>query len=237
MVLSPARTPVAAPQSGVLLLYDAARPAAELFQKLSEAGHTVTLCPANIAVTHWPAQLDVDVLLLVAEDSAKLIETCAAVRSRTERPILVLGADHDDELVAAAFGSGIDDYASLAIGERELCARIDALRRRSGTMKDESWQVAGLRLNVTELSVEVHGRRHFLTPIEFRLLACLASAPGTVFTHEALMERVWGEQYTDARHYLYLYIRYLREKLEANPKRPQLIVSAWGVGYRLDAPS
>ena len=70
----------------------------------------------------------------------------------------------------------------------------------------------------------------------FGKIDIIASAPGKVFTHETLMSRVWGAEYVDARHYLYLYIRYLREKLEDDPTRPKLIRSEWGVGYRLEAP-
>ena len=96
----------------------------------------------------------------------------------------------------------------------------------------ETNRVGGLILSSSDLSVERDGRRIFLSPIEFRLLSCLASAPGKVFTHQALMSRVWGAEYVDSRHYLHLYIRYLREKLEDDPSDPRLILSEWGVGYR-----
>ena len=67
-------------------------------------------------------------------------------------------------------------------------------------------------------------------------MSCLASAPGQVITHQTLMSRVWGDEYIDSRNYLRLYIRYLREKLEDDPTSPQLIVSQWGVGHRLQLP-
>ena len=72
--------------------------------------------------------------------------------------------------------------------------------------------------------------------MEYRLLACLASAPGKVLTHQTLMSRVWGVEYVDSKHYLRVYVRYLREKLEDDPNEPSLIVSEWGVGYRLVPP-
>jgi len=75
-----------------------------------------------------------------------------------------------------------------------------------------------------------------LSPIEYRLLSCLASAPGKVLTHQTLMSRVWGAEYVDARHYLRVYIRYLREKIEDDPTNPQIVLSEWGVGYRLQLP-
>ena len=71
-----------------------------------------------------------------------------------------------------------------------------------------------------------------LSPIEYRLLSCLVTAQGKVLTHDYLMTRVWGPEYVDSRQYLHLYIRYLREKLEADRKNPRIILSEWGIGYR-----
>ena len=76
------------------------------------------------------------------------------------------------------------------------------------------------------------------TTIAFALLLltlCLVAAEGKVVTHAALMPRGWGAEYVDSRHYLHLYIRYLREKLEADSTNPQIILSEWGIGYRLQA--
>jgi two-component system KDP operon response regulator KdpE len=96
--------------------------------------------------------------------------------------------------------------------------------------------VGSLVLSAADHSVTRDGRRAYLSPIEFRLLATLASSPGKVLTHQTLMSRVWGAEYVDARHYLRVYVRYLREKLEDDPTNPQLILSEWGVGYRLQLP-
>jgi two-component system KDP operon response regulator KdpE len=98
-------------------------------------------------------------------------------------------------------------------------------------------RVGNLLLSATDHSVVRDGKRIFLSPIEFRLLACLASAPGKVLTHQTLMSRVWGSEYVDSRHYLRVYIRYLREKIEDDPNHPRLIISEWGVGYRLQLPA
>src|SRR3990172_9463388 len=85
-------------------------------------------------------------------------------------------------------------------------------------------------------SVTRDGRRVYLSPIEFRLLATLASSPGKVLTHQTLMSRVWGAEYVDARHYLRVYIRYLREKIEDDSTNPQIFLTEWGVGYRFEPP-
>jgi DNA-binding response OmpR family regulator len=130
----------------------------------------------------------------------------------------------------------MDEYLVLPIGDRELAARIQAMLRRLSQLAGdpEASRAAGLLLSSSDLSAECGGRRILLSPMEFRLLACLASAPGKVFTHEALMSRVWGAEYVDSRQYLHLYIRYLREKLEEDPRKPRLIVNEWGIGYRLE---
>ena len=223
--------------TSLLLLYTSTPAASAVFQRLSTCGHSVMLCPLATAIERWQEQFDPDVVIFVADgEDAGLVERCASIRERTDRPIVVLADRCEEQLIARALNAGIDEYVSTSVGDQELFARIDALLRRSHASVQNRWQVGGLVLCANELSAETAGRRVCLTPIEFRLLSCLASAPGKVFTHETLMSRVWGAEYVDARHYLYLYIRYLREKLEPDAKHPQLIVSEWGVGYRLQPP-
>ncbi len=220
--------------ASVLLLYREPDTAAGAFRRLSSLGYGVVLCPAANAIEGWQEQLSSDLVIVLDEFANDgLIEICCALRDRTNRPIIVLAECCEEQLIARTLDAGVDEYLPASIGDRELSARIDALLRRFGGHVQDVWHVGGLTLSMAELSAEVFGRRVFLTPIEFRLIACLASAPGKVFTHETLMSRVWGAEYVDARHYLYLYVRYLREKLEPDPKRPRFIVSEWGVGYRL----
>jgi two-component system KDP operon response regulator KdpE len=150
----------------------------------------------------------------------------------------VLSERSEELLVARVLAAGIDEYLVQPIGERELTARIEAMLRRMRRYGGpaQTNQLGGMILSSSDLSAELDGRRTFLSPIEFRLLACLASAPGKVLTHQTLMARVWGAEYVDSRHYLRLYIRYLREKLEEDPAQPQMILSEWGVGYRFQPP-
>jgi DNA-binding response OmpR family regulator len=178
------------------------------------------------------------VLLAAPDDIGQLVAACEAARAETDVPIVVLSELHDEVAVTRAFATGIDDYLPMPIGERELVARIEAMLRRArrSPVIDDIRRVGDLVLSLNDHSVTRAGRRIDLSPIEFRLLACLASEPGKVLTHQTLMSRVWGAEYVDSRHYLRVYVRYLREKLEDDPNHPQLIVSEWGVGYRLHAP-
>ena len=229
---------VRARSGSLLIFYKEAPRGAAVFGQLSEAGYAVTLCPMDSPAGGPHSLADSDVVLLVAEGECyAFTDMCLSLREHTDCPIVAMAASCDEQLIARTLDAGADEFLPLSIGGRELCARIDAILRRLGGQAQDVRHLPGVTISAAELSVEAFGRRVFLTPIEFRLLSCLASAPGKVFTHETLMSRVWGAEYVDARHYLYLYIRYLREKLEPDPKHPRLIVSEWGVGYRFQLPS
>ncbi len=218
-----------------LLLYAEPVQLTELVQRLPANRFEVVACPIS-ATMDWFQDLHPDVVLLTpAAQTGQLVATCEAARAATDAPIVVLSKIADELAITRALATGIDEYLVAPIGDLELVARIEALLRRLRRHRafEETLQIGDLVLSTADQIVTRAGQRTVLSPIEFRLLLCLASAPGKVFTHETLMSRVWGAEYVDARHYLYLYIRYLREKLEDDPTRPQLILSEWGVGYSL----
>ncbi len=202
--------------------------------------YEVVTCPSSTPSERWLEELQPDMVLLAAPtDQRQLLRACERARGLTERPVVVLSERREELLVARALALGVDEYLTLPIGDHELVARIEALLRRvhryAGT-KDIQ-QIGGITLSSSDQAVTYQGRKIFLSPIQFRLLSCLASAPGKVLTHQTLMSRVWGAEYVDARHYLRLYVRYLREKLEDDPTNPKMILSEWGVGYRFQPPS
>jgi two-component system KDP operon response regulator KdpE len=178
------------------------------------------------------------ILLACPSEPSAAIKACAAARAATERTVVALCERGDDFLVARALETGIDEFLSLPISDQELLARLGALLRRSryATATDAIQQIGGLTIFNQEQAVALGGRKVFLSPIQFRLLTCFAAAPGKVLTHQTLMSRVWGAEYVDARHYLRLYVRYLRERIEDDPNAPKMILSEWGVGYRFEAP-
>ncbi|MCH8025784.1 MAG: response regulator transcription factor [Chloroflexi bacterium] len=223
----------------LLLLYSDGGEAAELVRCLSDSDrYDVVTCPLSQRADALLAELQPDLVLLEPpDDEARHLESCESVRRATERPIVVLSRRSDELLVTRTLAAGVDEYLTLPIGDRELAARIGALARRMGGNGETTMrkQYGGLSLSSDDQSVAVDGRKAYLSPIEFRLISCLVSAQGKVVTHDALMSRVWGAEYVDSRHYLHLYIRYLREKLEADSTNPQIILSEWGIGYRLQA--
>ena len=223
----------------VLLLYTEATQVSHLMTCLSDQGYEVVSCPWSTPQEHWMTHLRPDlVLLLPPSDDVQLLRSCEAVRAATKSPLLVLSAQKAELTVSRALASGADEYLVMPMGDQELVARLQAMLRRLRSTTDQlEWHSYGsLHLNQLEQSVRLGERKVSLSPIEYRLLSCLASSPGRVVTHETLMSRVWGKEYVDSRHYLRLYVRYLREKLEADPNEPRLIISEWGIGYRLDLP-
>jgi two-component system KDP operon response regulator KdpE len=206
---------------------------------LPENSHRVACCPATTPPDRWIQELQPDLVVLdISCDQDELLNSCEAVRGASDRPVVVLSEQRDEFLIARVLALGIDEYLALPVGDHELVARLDAMLRRINRSRKAEGGAGtnGVVLSALDLSVDLSGRKVFLSPTEFRLLSCLASVPGKVFTHDTLMSRVWGAEYVDSRHYLHLYIRYLREKLEPDPTRPEMIISEWGVGYRFQPP-
>ncbi|MCJ7737346.1 MAG: response regulator transcription factor, partial [Anaerolineae bacterium] len=114
-------------------------------------------------------------------------------------------------------------------------ARVKAAlhRARRHASQKVTYSYNRLSVDLEARSVCVEGERVLLTPLEFKLLATLVQNAGNVVTHETLLRRVWGQECEDRRQYLKLYIWYLRQKIEADPRDPQIILNERGVGYRL----
>ena len=166
------------------------------------------------------------------------LELCRRLRTVTDAPIIVLDSDAHEAAIVRALESGADEYLAKPVRPRELAARLRALSRRAGFLRDAATDghlvLGELEVDLDQRRVRKRGQTIDLSPIEFRLLACLLRERGRVVSHRKLMAQVWGPEYVDCRHYLRLYIRYLRSKLEDDPSDPKMILSEWGVGYRLE---
>lgn len=168
------------------------------------------------------------------------LAVCHKLRDYTAAPIIILSSSYSESTVVAALQNGADEYLLKPISGSELVARLRAILRRTnpdlGRQATDSLIFGALKISLANHTVHKDGRKIDLSPNEFRLLACLAREPGRVLSHQALMARVWGAEYVESRHYLRLYVRYLREKLEDDPSNPRLILSEWGLGYRFQPP-
>jgi DNA-binding response OmpR family regulator len=136
---------------------------------------------------------------------------------------------------------GADGFLAKPFRPGELVARIQALLRRSSMAKTSSdppsfYDDGEMKIDLERQQVYLRGQPVNLSPTEFRLLACLVRNAGRVVPHKTLLTRVWGPEYADETHYVKLYIRYLRQKIEDCPKRPKYVLTEWGVGYRFREP-
>jgi len=163
------------------------------------------------------------------------IELCRRLREMTDAPIIMLSAVSDEDSIIAGLNSGADDYVTKPYSLAELVARIRAqlrIRTYSGTIEEEATLTAGdVSIEVQRRRVIVRGEEIALTPIEFTLLLCLVRNKNKVVDHRQLLTEAWGPEYVDQLEYVRLYIRYLRQKIEENPNRPQIIKTERGIGY------
>lgn len=158
------------------------------------------------------------------------------IREWTATPIIVLSARDQEQAKVAALDLGADDYVTKPFGVNELLARIrTALRHAARTGDDgESVFVLGdLKVDLGRRQVFVSGKEVHLTPIEYKLLTTLIRYAGKVLTHRQLLKEVWGPLHVEEGHYLRVYMRQLRNKLEKHPAHPRYLVTELGVGYRL----
>jgi len=154
-------------------------------------------------------------------------------------PIIVLTARDAEQDRVRGLELGADDYVTKPFSQKELVARIDAVMRRYragvAATKANSLVRGDVRIDFAQRKVTVRGQPVALTPTEYNLLFQLATNAGRIMTHHELLKTVWGEEYREEVHYLKVYVGRLRTKLERDPARPELILTARGVGYQFPA--
>ncbi|HVT33818.1 MAG TPA: response regulator [Rhodanobacteraceae bacterium] len=165
------------------------------------------------------------------------LDVIARAREWYSRPIIVLSVrDHETDKVAA-LDLGADDYLTKPFGIGELLARLRVAERhlsvRSGAGTNAVVRVSGITVDLSAHRVQRDGTDIHLTPIEYQLLTTLAKHRGKVLTHRQLLREIWGAAHVESSHYLRIYMRSLRRKIEIDPARPCLLLTEVGVGYRL----
>jgi DNA-binding response OmpR family regulator len=164
-------------------------------------------------------------------------EVCKALRARSAVPIIMLTAKAEEFDKVLGLELGADDYITKPFSMREFRSRVKAVLRRADLRRDgdESSdtpiEFGDLSMDFAKRHTEVRGEPVKLTYVEFEILAILARSPGRVFSRTMLLERLWGDAaYRDPRT-IDVHIRHLREKIERDPKEPELIFTVRGVGY------
>jgi DNA-binding response OmpR family regulator len=166
------------------------------------------------------------------------LEVCKRLRATSTVPIIMLTARDDELDKVLGLELGADDYITKPFSIREFRSRVRALLRRArqphvrAAEADARIEADGLTIDMSRRTVEVRGKPVTLTYVEFELLRTLAASPGRVFSRRMLLEALWkSADYRDPRT-IDVHVRHLREKLEAEPREPEFILTVRGVGYR-----
>ncbi|OOM10352.1 response regulator transcription factor [Clostridium saccharobutylicum] len=158
---------------------------------------------------------------------------CTEIKETQDVPVIFLTASGDESSVVTGLNMGADDYITKPFRPRELIARIRTALRKSGR-SPSAFEICGLHVDMASGVVKKDGNEVFLSPLEYRLLLVFISNPKSIITRSKLLDELWdaaGEFVNDNT--LTVYIKRLREKIENNPTRPQIILTVRGTGYRL----
>jgi len=163
------------------------------------------------------------------------IEVCQKIRETSDMPIIMITAKGEDMDKILGLEYGADDYMTKPFNILEVKARIKSIFRRSNIKMNNSTKqiikVDNMEVNLASRSVLIDGNEVKLTAKEFDLLQLFITNPGTIYSRERLLEIIWKYDYLGDYRTVDVHIRRMREKLEANPAKPNFILTKWGVGY------
>jgi DNA-binding response OmpR family regulator len=162
-------------------------------------------------------------------------DVCRRIREHSDVPLLFLSARGEDEDKLRGLALGADDYIVKSATPAEVVARVKAVLRRSANGRGGARRYGRLEVDLAAHEARVDGDPVALTAREFELLTLFVEHPRQALSREQIFERVWGSW--GDRSAVSIYVRKLRDKLEADARRPQLLVTVWGVGYRFDPPA
>ena len=201
-------------------------------------GHEV-ICAAGgeealALLTRQPDLIILDIALGGGPDG---IEVCRRIRQRSQVPIIMLSVREGEQSKVMALDAGADDYLTKPFGMEELRARVQAVLRRVSlepvSDSQARIQVGEVEIDLANHKVTVAGQEVHFTPTEYRLLTFLATHPGRIMTHEAILAHVWGLEYEGETQYVRTYINQIRKKLHENPAaNVRYILNEPGLGYR-----
>ncbi len=220
----------------LLLIEDEEPMRRSLHHLLRQEGYTVAEASTGSAgLSSLGAMLPDVVLLDLGLPDIPGSEIISRIRGQSSVPIIVISARDQAIQKVEALDSGANDYVTKPFSAPELLARIRAALRVSDgrALEPRVFRTGELEVDLQEQSAFLAGQRVDLSSVEFRLLRALVRARGSIATHRELLEEVWGGDSGDRVHYLRVYMKRLRNKLEANPSQPKYLLTELGVGYRL----
>ncbi|HEY3595861.1 MAG TPA: response regulator transcription factor [Polyangiaceae bacterium] len=209
---------------------------------LRQEGYGVKQVSTGAEALEYFERMPPDVILLdLGLPDMAGTDVAARIRALSQVPIIVISARDQEHQKVQALDAGANDYVTKPFSPAELLARIRAALRisRDGSTRRVTFRTGELCVDLVEQTVTLAGKRVDLSSIEYQLLRALVRARGEIATHKQLLSEVWGPNSLDRVHYLRIYMKRLRYKLEASPAQPKYLMTEPGVGYRLafDVPS
>jgi DNA-binding response OmpR family regulator len=207
---------------------------------LAKAGHQVRVAADGAMALSLARQEPPDLVILdIMLPRMDGFEVCRVLRQESAVPILMLTARDEELDKVLGLELGADDYLTKPFSMRELQARVKAMLRRAEMTGATAGGTADRKLTAGDLEVDLNSHRAsfagkllHLKPKEFDLLVHLMRYPGRAFSRDQLLEQVWGYDYAVDTRTVDVHVRWLREKIEADSSRPELIETVRGVGYR-----
>lgn len=218
-----------------------------LTYKLQKEGYQVEVAGDGLTALELARSINPDLIILdVMLPGMDGFEVCRTLRQETNIPVLMLTARDDEIDRVVGLEVGADDYLPKPFSMRELIARVKALLRRVRLMREEMGTAiqeenlpkimtfGNLEIDLTRREVRLNGKVLPCKPKEFDLLTFMGQHKGRVLTREFILERVWGWGFVGDSRTVDVHIRWLREKIEPIPEKPQRIITVRGAGYRFE---
>jgi two-component system, OmpR family, KDP operon response regulator KdpE len=224
--------------ANILVVDDEAQIRRVLRSTLAARGYVITDAKTGEEALEWMRKEPPDLILLdMNMPGMGGIAACREIRRGSDAPIIMLTVRNAERDKVAALDAGADDYVVKPFSIEELLARIRAaLRRYSPADALPSFVSKDLAIDFDKRQVTVRDHDVHLTPKEYDVLKHLVANQGKPLTHRRLLQAVWGPDYGDETDSLRVVINQLRKKLEADPARPEYIVTEPWVGYRFQPP-
>lgn len=206
---------------------------------LSEAGYEVHVARDAEGARFMFAQVKPDLVILdIMLPGASGLDVARELRASSAVPIIMLSArgDEVDRILGLEFGA--DDYVTKPFSPRELVSRVKAVLRRAepGALERTCIRIGDLEIDTAARQVKLAGQPIHLTTSEYGILLFLAKHPGTAYSRQAIMAALWDESPVGDERAIDVHIHNIREKLEADPKNPEYVLTVRGFGYRLREP-
>ncbi|WP_328802572.1 response regulator transcription factor [Paenibacillus sp. LX16] len=228
--------------NGTILLVDDEPEIIKLMQiYLENEGYRLLMARDGLEALEQISRESIDVMVLdVMMPNMDGVEACMKIRETEHFPIIMLSAKGQDMDKITGLSVGADDYVTKPFSPLELVARIKSQLRRvrkythSSPVLEHEMILDELSINSATHEVTLAGESIKLTPREFAIVELLARNRGQVLSMEQIYEKVWKEQFLESNNTLMVHVRKIREKIEADPRKPKYLKTVWGIGYKME---